>query len=155
MQKKKLTKEQALQKLRHYCRYQERCRSEVKDKLFELGVPAIEHDELLTELTDENYLDEERFAIAFTVGRFKMRQWGRKKISYELKGKRVAEGAIQKALEHVNENDYLQILRKLADEKYVSLKSDQHLIRKKKTINYLLQKGYEADLVKTLFENMN
>src|SRR6516225_6780432 len=89
MTKKKLTKEQALQKLRHYCRYQERCCSEVRNKLFELGINKPMHDEMIDELIDENYLNEERFAIAFSIGRFKMKQWGRKKIFFELKTKKL------------------------------------------------------------------
>ena len=61
MRKEKLTKDQALQKLRHYCRYQERCHSEVKNKLFELGVDKNEQDEMIIELVEEDYLDEEFF----------------------------------------------------------------------------------------------
>src|SRR5437762_6133679 len=91
MRKEKLTKDQALQKLRHYCRYQERCHSEVKNKLFELGVDKNEQDEMIIELVEEDYLDEERFALAFTTGRFKIKQWGRKKIQYALKEKMVNE----------------------------------------------------------------
>ena len=60
---KPLTKEQALQKLKHYCAYQERCHSEVRQKLYRLGVWKREHDEILATLIEENYLNEERFAI--------------------------------------------------------------------------------------------
>ncbi len=145
--KKQLTKEQALQKLRHYCRYQERCRSEVKNKLFELGVSKNDYDELVMELIEENYLDEERFALAFAIGKFKMKQWGRKKIHFSLKEKMVSDKCIQKALDQIKEKDYMHVLQKLAKEKYTSLKNEQWMIRKKKTMDYLLQKGYEAELV--------
>ena len=152
MIKKKLTKEQALQKLRHYCRYQERCCSEVKNKLFELGMNKSLHDEMIDELIDENYLNEERFAIAFAIGRFKMKQWGRKKIFYELKVKKLSNEAIQKGLEQINEKDYVKVLEKLAKEKYASLKHEQYLVRKKKTMDYLIQKGFEFDLVNSLIQ---
>jgi len=147
MYKKQLTREQALQKLRYYCRYQERCHSEVKNKLFELGVDKNEHDELIMELVEGNFLDEERFALAFAVGRFKLKQWGRKKIQYALKEKKVDKGSIEKALGQIREKDYLYMLRKLAREKYASLKNEQYLNRKRKTIDYLMQKGYEAELI--------
>jgi len=68
MYKKQLTKEQALQKLRHYCGYQERSHAEVKSKLYELGVRKADHDELISSLIEEDYLNEERFAIAFAGG---------------------------------------------------------------------------------------
>jgi len=154
MQKKKLTKEQALQKLRHYCRYQERCRGEVKNKLFELGIHNDEHDEMIKELIDENYLNEERLALAFVNGKFKMKQWGRKKIHYALKEKKLNEETIQKALGQINNSDYLHILQKHVKEKYASLKHEQYLIRKKKTMDYLMQKGYETGLIKTFVEQL-
>ena len=152
--KKQLTKEQALQKLRHYCRYQERCHSEVKNKLSELGVGKNDHDEMIMELIQENYLDEEKFALSFTIGKFKMRQWGRKKIQYSLKEKRVNDDSIQKALEKINEKDYRHTLKKLAKEKYASLKNEQWLIRKKKTMDYLVQKGYEMELVSAVMKGI-
>ena len=72
MYKKHLTKEQALQKLKHYCAYQERCHSEVKEKLFNLGVWKKEHDEIISTLIEENYLNEERFAVAYAGGHFRI-----------------------------------------------------------------------------------
>ena len=145
--KKYLTKEEALQKLKHYCAYQERSHSEVKEKLYSLGVWKKDHDEIIAKLIEENYLNEERFAIAFAGGKFRVKQWGRVKIKYALKQKQVSEYSIKKALKQIDEEDYLKILGKLAKEKYNSLKSEQYLIRKKKTINYLLAKGFETELV--------
>ena len=146
--KKYLTKEQALQKLKHYCAYQERCHSEVKDKLYKLGVWKKEHDEIIATLIEENYLNEERFAIAFAGGKFRVKQWGRIKIKYELKQKQVSEYCIKKALKEIEEDDYLKVLNKLAKEKYASLKGEQYLVRKKKTMNFLIGKGFEIELVK-------
>jgi len=147
MYKKQLTKEQALQKLRHYCGYQERCHAEVKTKLYELGVRKADHDEIISTLIEEDYLNEERFAIAFAGGKFRMKQWGRIKIKYELKQKQVSEYNIKKALKQVNEEDYLKTLDKLAEEKYSTLKSEQWLTTKKTTMDYLMQKGFEPELI--------
>jgi len=155
MYKKRLTKEQVLQKLRFYCRYQQRCQSEVKEKLFELGVNKKDHDELITELVKENCLNDERFAVAFASGRFKLKQWGRKKIQKGLKEKRVSDEIAQKALEQINKKEYRAILNKLAKETYAALKHEQHLVRKKKTMDYLMQKGYELDLVKEAINNFS
>ena len=151
--KKHLTKEQAFQKLKHYCAYQERCHSEVKEKLYNLGIWKKEHDEIIATLIEENYLNEERFAIAYAGGRFRIKKWGRTKIKYELKQKQVSDYCIKKALKKIDEEDYLKVLGKLAKEKYASLKNDQHLIRKKKTIDYLQQKGYEYELIIRSIEN--
>jgi len=142
-----ITKEQALQKLKHYCAYQERCHSEVKEKLYNLGVWKKEHDEIIAALIEENYLNEERFAIAFAGGKFRMKQWGRVKIKYALKQKQVSDYSIKKALKQIDEDEYSKTLNELSKEKYDSLKSEQYLVRKKKTMDYLIQKGFEAELV--------
>jgi regulatory protein len=152
MQKKRLTKEQALQKLHHYCSYQERCHTEARNKLFELGISKNDHDEMIRELVRENYLNEERFAKAFVVGKFKMKEWGRKKIRQALKEKRVDHDVVEKALKKISEKDYLEILQKLAKEKYASLKEEQNPIRRKKTMDYLRQKGYEEGMIKDSLE---
>lgn len=145
--KKTLTTEQALQKLRHYCGYQERCHSEVREKLYSLGVFKKEHDAIIATLIEDGYLNEERFAIAFAGGKFRVKQWGRVKIKYELKQKQVSEYSIKKALQQIKEDEYRAALKKLAEEKYESLKDEQHLVRKRKTVDYLLQRGFEMELV--------
>lgn len=152
MYKAKLTKEQALQKLKHYCAYQERCHSEVKQKLYALGVWKKDQDEILAVLIEEDYLNEERFAIAFAGGKWRMKRWGRVKIKYELKKKQVSEYCIRKALKQIDEEEYLSVLEMLAKEKYTALKNEQYLVRKKKTMDYLVAKGFEQELVKRVVE---
>lgn len=155
MFKKSFTKEQVLQKLRFYCRYQQRCQSEIKEKLFELGVNKKDHDEIISELIKENCVNDERFALAFASGRFKLKQWGRKKIQQGLKEKRVSDEIAQRALDQINKKEYEAILNKLARERYAALKHEQHFVRKKKTMDYLMQKGYEIDLVKDAVNNFS
>lgn len=152
MYKKYLTKEQALQKLKHYCAYQERCHNDVKEKLYKLGVWKKEHDEIIAALIEENYLNEERFAIAYAGGKFRINSWGRVKIKYALKQKQVSEYCIKKAMKQISEEDYMKLLNKLAKGKYAALKADQYLVRKKKTMDYLITKGFETNLVAAVLE---
>ena len=154
MYKKQLTKEQALQKLKQYCGYQERSHYEVKQKLYDLGVGKKEHDEIISALIEEGYLNEERFAIAFAGGKWRIKQWGRVKIKYELKQKQVSDYCIKKAMKQIGKEEYLTVLQKLAKEKYGSLKSDQYLLRRKKTMDYLVQRGFETELVKGVIESV-
>ncbi len=148
--RKQLTKEQALQKAKHYCGYQERSHIEVKEKLYSFGLYKQQVEELLSQLIEENYLNEERFAIQFAGGRFRMKQWGRVKIKYELKQKRVSEYCIKKALKEIDEEDYLRTLQTLTAKKWATIKGEgvNHYVKLSKTTDYLLQKGYEADLIK-------
>lgn len=152
MYKQQPTKEQALQKLKHYCAYQERCHSEVKEKLYSFGVWKKDHDEIIATLIEENYLNEERFAVAFAGGKWRVKQWGRVKIKYELKQRQVSDYCIKKALKQIDEEEYLAVLGKLAKEKYGALKSEQYLVRKKKVMDYLMGRGFETELVKKVLE---
>jgi regulatory protein len=154
MFKKQLTKEQAFQKAKHYCAYQERCHSEVKEKLYSFGLYKTDVEQLLTQLIDEDYLNEERFAVQFAGGRFRMKQWGRVKIKYELKQKQVSEYCIKKALKAIDEESYEKTLRKLYEEKLKTLKSEtNHFIRKRKLQDYLMQKGFEPQLIQQFIHN--
>ncbi|MDB5197135.1 MAG: RecX family transcriptional regulator [Flaviaesturariibacter sp.] len=154
MQKKYLTKEQAIQKLRQYCAYQERSHSEVVQKLWDLGVYKTEHDEIVSSLIEDDYLNESRFAEAFVGGKFRVKDWGRKKIYYALKEKKVSEYTIKKAMKEIDEEAYRKTLQELAEKKYESLKSEQYLIRKKKTQDYLMQKGFEPELINAALKSI-
>lgn len=149
--KKQLSKEQALQKAKHYCGYQERSHYEVREKLYALGMHKQQVEELISQLIEENYLNEERFAIEFAGGKFRMKQWGRVKIKYELKQKKVSEYCIKKALKQIDEDDYLKSLNTLARKKWNSIKGEgiNHFVKMSKTTTYLMQKGFESDLIQT------
>ena len=90
MNPQKFTPQQALPKAKHYCAYQERCHSEVKEKLYGFGLNTKEVDQILSTLIEENYLNEERFAIQFSGGHFRSKKWGRVKISVPKQGARGA-----------------------------------------------------------------
>ena len=150
-----VTKEQALQKAKHFCAYQERCHKEVKEKLYELGLHKSDVEEALSKLIEENYLNEERFAIVFAGGRFRTKQWGRVKIKYELKQKQVSVYCINKALYAIDEDEYEKTFRKLFNDKFKTLKAEKNtFIKRKKVQSYLLQKGYEAQLINRAFDQL-
>jgi regulatory protein len=147
MFKRSPSPEQALQKLKQYCGYQERSHSEVVEKLYSLGVWKNEHDAILSSLIEQNYLNEERFAMAFAGGKYRIKQWGRVKIKYELKQRKVSDYLIKKALAQIDEYEYFDTLKKMVAQKYAALKSEQYLVRKKKTFDYLMGKGFEPALI--------
>src|ERR1700759_3068685 len=103
-----LSPEQALQKLRHYCGYQERSHQEVREKLYSFGLRKPDVENAIATLIGEDQLNEERFAIQFAGGHFRLKHWGRVKIQYELKQKRVSDYCIKKALAAIDETDYVK-----------------------------------------------
>lgn len=151
---KNIGTDRAFGKAKHYCGYQERSHAEVKQKLYSYGLYKTEVEEMLSRLIEENYLNEERYAIAFARGKFRMKQWGKIKIKYELKLKKVNEYCIKKALNEIDDADYLKTFRKLADEKSRTLKGEKNIfIKMKKLQNYLVGKGYEYDLVAEILKD--
>ena len=152
--KNRLTKEQALEKIKYYCSYQERCHSEIKDKLYSYGLGKKEAEEIIAEMIENNYLNEERFAVQFAGGKFRMKQWGRKKIQYELQQKGVNDFIIQIALKEIDEEEYLETLQKLAQTKWNALNVENNLLRQSKTNAWLLQKGYEQRLISQVIQGM-
>jgi regulatory protein len=143
----KLTPHQALLKMANYCAYQERCHSEAKNKLNELGIYFEDADQIIAELIAQNYLNEERFAKAFAGGKFRIKKWGRNKIKLELKQKQVSDYCIQQGLNEIDADDYLKVLKKEVNEKFEKLKEKNVLIKNNKTALYLMSRGFEADLV--------
>lgn len=141
--------EQALQKLRHFCGYQERSHDEVKQKLYSLGLYKDEIESAISVLIEGNYLNEERYAIAFAGGKFRMKQWGKVKIEYELKTKKVSAYNIKLALKSIEEIDYLNTLQALTQKKWASiaLEEEKLFVKKSKITTYLLQRGFEKQLV--------
>lgn len=151
----KLSKEQALQKLRHYCAYQERCHQEAKEKLYGFGLRKEDVETALSQLIEEGYLDEERFAIQFSGGKFRMKHWGKKKIEYELKQRQVSPYCIRKGLASISAEDYQQTLHKLAEEKYAQVTSEGPFVARAKTTEYLLHKGYESELIREAVKDLD
>ena len=147
----RLTPNQALPKIKQYCAYQERSHSEVKDKLYNYGISKNDIDDILSKLIEDNYLNEERFAIHFAGGKFRIKQWGKVKIKYQLKQKQVSDYCIKKALAAIDTADYKNTLYKLADAKIATLKAEKNIfIKKRKLQDHLIQKGYELDLIKVI-----
>ena len=137
-------------KIEHYCAYQERCHLEVTNKLNKLGVFGDELDEYVCYLIDENFLSETRFSEAYVRGKFNNNNWGKVKISRELKLRNISDWNISNALSQINSEDYNNKLRKLCL-KLVELNDKSEFELKNKVVKNLSYKGWEVDLVlKTL-----
>ena len=95
-------------------------------KLYDLGLFKKDAELLVSQLIEEGYLNEERFAIQFAGGKFRIKQWGKKKIVYALKEKQVSDYCIKKALAQIDEEDYRKTLQKLAAAKWMQLKGEKN-----------------------------
>ena len=114
--------------------------------------PAIKFS--LQKFVEENYLNEERFAIQFAGGRFRIKQWGKNKIVHALKQKQVSAWCIKKAIQGIDPDDYQKTLLKLAAEKWKSLDGEKNSFsRMAKTTSFLLMRGFEAPLIREALKN--
>ncbi|MFN3530077.1 MAG: regulatory protein RecX [Bacteroidia bacterium] len=134
-----------LEKLKHYCAWQERCHSEVKAKLEQLKVPWQEHDAIIAALIAENFLNEERFSRLFARSKMHQKQWGKQKIVQALKAKRVSDYCIRMALKELESEDYAQALEIAARRKWQQLAAESPFSRRNKLARYLMAKGFESE----------
>jgi len=141
------SREQAKLKAESYCAYQERSQYEVRNKLYEWGMHQKDVEETISELIDQNFLNEERFSTVYTMGKFRIKGWGRMKIKQGLKLKQVPDKMIQKALKSIDEDDYLLSLKQILEKKSNLLTEKDSFKRRYLLSRYAASKGYESDLI--------
>lgn len=152
--KQKITDEKvALQKAEHYCAYQERAQQEVRDKLYEWGLWPTAIEKIITQLIIDGYLNEERFARAYALGKFRQKGWGKIKIKQGLKLKRIPDGLIKKSLSAIDPDAYLMMLTQILEKKGAVLKEKNDFKRRYKLQQYALSRGYENDMIADVLKN--
>jgi regulatory protein len=138
---------EARKKIYRYCAYQERCHSEVKEKLYSFGLRTHQVDELLAELITEGFLNEERFARAFARGKFKLKNWGKLKIVRELEQKGLTPRCITLGLSEIEPDDYREVLIKLVRKKETAIEETNLFLKRDRIARALILKGFEPDEV--------
>jgi len=138
------------EKLAYFCAYQDRCHQDVEKKMKEFFLIPEAQDEIMLYLIQENFLNEERFAKSFARGKFTQKSWGRIKISIELKKRHIYDRLIQKALSDINEEDYYQTAQRLIEKKAQTLNEKNNYLKNQKIIRFMLQKGYEYELIQSI-----
>ena len=150
MQKKSnsFTFDEIKEKLANFCVYQDRCHWDVEKKMREYDLIPEAKDEIFIYLIQNNFLNEERFVKSFVRGRFNQKKWGRNKIKMALKQRQIPEQLIRIGFKEIDEGEYLKVLKELFVKKQEELKSETNSFKKKQKLrNYLLQKGFENELI--------
>ncbi len=149
---KSYTVKEAFQALCKYCVYQDRCHYEVEQKLIEMNMIPEARAQIISDLIQHNFLNEERFAINYAIGKFNQKGWGKIRIRQELKRRNISEYLLNKALNQIEDKAYLDKLNNLAEKKFKQLGKDASWKSKSKLRNYLIYKGFESNLV---FDQIN
>ncbi|WP_026727499.1 regulatory protein RecX [Flavobacterium denitrificans] len=141
------TPKEALQKLEHFCAYQERCHDEVVSKLYSLKMTPDEIDLIVVQLIEGNFLNETRFACSFARGKHRMKSWGKIRITNELKLRNISSTNINLALKEISTEEYENTFNELAEKCWNSINEKNTLKKRKKFCDYLLRRGYESHFV--------
>ena len=137
----------AIERLKNYCALQDRCQWDVTQKMKEWGLLEMTQNHILEILIQEKYIDEERFTQSFCRGKFLIKKWGKVKITNELKKKKISDICIKKGLEEIDLTEYDLLLENLLTKKNDTLRDKNHFTRKSKLARFLIQRGFEGDLV--------
>jgi regulatory protein len=138
---------QILKKLQQICSRQEKCQTDILDYLIKHKVPQEFHQSVMKSLIAQKFIDEERYARAAVQDKFRLNRWGKIKIRYFLRSKRIQEEAIQKALNLIDEEEYRQILEQELEKKAQTLKKEDTAVRKMKLLQFAASKGFEEEMV--------
>ena len=137
----------AIERIKNYCALQDRCQWDVLKKMKEWGLQQATKDHILEILINEKYVDEKRFSASFCRGKFRIKNWGKRKIINELKRKQISTICINSGLQEIDDDDYNQVLDKLFHQKKATIKGKNHFTQKTKIASFLIQRGFESNLV--------
>ncbi len=143
------------QKAARFCAYQERCISDIKRKLKTLNATDEETNTIIGELINEGFLNEERFSRLFGSGKFRIKGWGRMKIYKALQEKGIKGPDIRKAIDEIDEEEYLQKLKSIMKKKEKELTDEDFTKRKQKLVNFATGRGFESGLIWEVMKEIN
>jgi regulatory protein len=145
----------ALSLMMRICSSQEKCKSDIAKKLadFELSKESIE--EILETLEKENFINEERFAIAFAKDKFRFNKWGKVKIKHELNSKKINNSNIYTALDSIDEYEYFEMVKGILIQKIKTIKNIDSYQAKAKLINFAQSKGFEMEIIYKCLPQIN
>lgn len=145
--KTSFTLSEAIQKLEHFCAYQERCHDEVVTKLKVMNMIPQAVDVVVVHLIENNFLNEERFACSFARGKHRIKSWGKIRIINELKFRHISRFNIERALKEISAEEYAATFHKLAETQWVNIRETNVLKKRRKFCDFMLRKGFESNLV--------
>lgn len=151
---KELSKEKALAKSQAICSKQEKCKADIKQKLYDWKVNPSHHDEILESLVKDRYIDEERYVTFFVRDKFKLNKWGKIKIEYALKTKNISDELIQTQLEKIEAKDYENTCKDLIISKIKLLKKEDGIKTKEKLLRFAHGRGFEPSMVYKIVESL-
>ena len=145
---KEMTEQQALLKLSALCAQAEHCSYEMTEKMRRWGLPDEVQARIMARLTQERYIDDERYSRLFVREKIKFNKWGRRKVAQALMTKRIDHETIQHVLDDVDDEEYLAVLRPLLKSKRRQLKPMTPYEATSRLVRFALSRGFTMDLIR-------
>ncbi len=137
----------------HWCSHTERCRADVLQKFKQWNAPQELIEQILIELENEQFIDENRYARAFVNDKFRFNKWGKTKIYHALKQKSIPDSYISEALQQIDEHEYKETAMQLMQHKNQQIDDEFHK-RKQKLFRFMASRGFETGIIFELWDRM-
>ncbi len=149
-----LTYENAFSRAAGMCAKCEQCSTDILKKLSLWGVSMSDSTKIIKKLKELNFLDDNRFAKAYTHDKLHFSGWGKNKIRQGLWAKRIHPDIIEKAFDEIEDDEYIEITARVILNKIKSTgKLTFNRESKIKLIKFAMQRGFEysiiADIIRT------
>lgn len=141
-----ITPEVAFNKAAALCSRCEYASTDIRARLLKWGLEPQLAPAVLQRLTDEGFLNEQRFARAFVNDKFKFNGWGRMKISYQLHTKGIGQDCIDEAMTLIDDDTYEQTLLQLLTSKLRTLRNKDPQQARAALLRFATGRGFEPAL---------
>ena len=146
--KKEMNEQEAYLQLAALCAQAEHCEQEMRDKMKRWELDEMVQNRVIDRLTEERYIDNERYARAFVKDKIRYNKWGRRKVQQALWMKRIDTDIQQRVLDEIDENEYLDVLRPLLKQKRKSIKAENDYELNQKLVRFALSRGFTFDIIR-------
>ena len=146
--KKEMNEQEAYLQLAALCAQAEHCEQEMRDKMKRWELNEMVQNRVINRLTEERYIDNERYARAFVKDKIRYNKWGRRKVQQALWMKRIDTDIQQRVLDEIDEKEYLDVLRPLLKQKRKSIKAGNDYELNQKLVRFALSRGFTFDIIR-------
>ena len=143
-----MNEQEAYLQLAALCAQAEHCEQEMRDKMKRWELDETVQNRVIDRLTEERYIDNERYARAFVKDKIRYNKWGRRKVQQALWMKRIDTDIQQRVLDEIDEKEYLDVLRPLLKQKRKSIKAENDYELNQKLVRFALSRGFTFDIIR-------
>ena len=147
-----ITEEKALKKVELICSNQEKCKYDVKKKLFDWKLKSDSIDRIINNLEKDKFIDEKRYSSFYVRDKFRFNKWGKIKILFTLRQKNIPDKYIFTALNEIDDNEYIKTLEKEIHKKQKLIKYESNYELKSKLLRFAESRGFEKNLIFKLID---